>query len=130
MHLSSFDTSYRIPWIQYFMFICKYFCLSQVRKVDSRSPRGRGTTQNNSFRPIIPKYATPGGNGATPRTPEMPLIPAGYMPSSERFSNFSGRPQQPYLPLYHPLISQPHYHLPMGAFPEVSHLLQQRNRYG
>lgn len=97
--------------------------------MDSRSPRGRGTTQNNSFRPIIPKYSSPGGNGAAPRTPEMPLLPAGYMPSSERFSNFSGRPQQPYLPLaFHPLISQPHYHLPMGAFSEASHLLQQRSR--
>lgn len=100
-----------------------------MRKVDSRSLRGRGATQNNSFRPIIPKYSSPGSNGAAPRTPEMPLLPAGYMPSSERFSNFSGRPQQPYLPLaFHPLISQPHYHLPMGAFSEVSHLLQQRSR--
>ncbi|KFM67857.1 Zinc finger protein 1, partial [Stegodyphus mimosarum] len=100
----------------------------KVRKVDSRSPRGRGSTQNNSFRPIIPKYASPGAGGGATSGPDMPLIPAGYMPSSERFSSFSGRLQQPYLPInLHPLLaSQPHYHLPIGAFSDVTHLLQQR----
>ncbi|CAL1290580.1 unnamed protein product [Larinioides sclopetarius] len=94
----------------------------KVRKVDSRSPRGRGTTQNNSFRPIIPKYRS---SGASPTASDMPLIPAGYMPSSERFTNFSNRAQHSFMPLtFHPLTPYPH--MPLGPFPEVAHLLQQR----
>ncbi|XP_071035112.1 zinc finger E-box-binding homeobox protein zag-1 isoform X2 [Parasteatoda tepidariorum] len=97
----------------------------KVRKVDSRSPRGRGNSQNNSLRPIIPKYRSTGAGGSiTSSAPtEMPLIPAGYMSSPERFSSFSSRPQQPYLPLTFP---HPMHYLPMSTFPEVTQLLQQR----
>ncbi|GFY76434.1 zinc finger E-box-binding homeobox protein zag-1 [Trichonephila inaurata madagascariensis] len=93
----------------------------KMRKGDTRASRGRGTTQTNSFRPIIPKYRS---SGASPTVSDVPLIPAGYMPSSERF-NFSTRPPQTYLPLaFHPLTPYPP--LPLGHFPEVTQLLHQR----
>ncbi|GIY54364.1 zinc finger protein 1 [Caerostris extrusa] len=76
----------------------------KVRKVDSRSPRGRGSSQNNSFRPIIPKFK------ASPSTPDMTLLPAGYLPSSERFPAFSSPPAValPAHPLPPPRALPPH----------------------
>ncbi|KAG8190477.1 hypothetical protein JTE90_016715 [Oedothorax gibbosus] len=112
-------------------FIVNLKVKTEVRKVDNRSTRGgRGGNNNNSFRPIIPKYRS----GTSAGTSELaPILPAsGYLPEQFPAGQFSSGRQQtaPYLPLsFHPLLGgQPHYqHLPaMGHFPEVTHLLQQR----
>ncbi|GFW94817.1 zinc finger E-box-binding homeobox 2 [Trichonephila clavipes] len=46
----------------------------KMRKGDTRSSRGRGTTQTNSFRPIIPKYRS---SGASPTASDVPSYPPG-----------------------------------------------------
>ncbi|XP_023238638.1 zinc finger E-box-binding homeobox protein zag-1-like isoform X2 [Centruroides sculpturatus] len=77
----------------------------KVKKLESKSSRGRSSQPNNSFRPIIPKYDG-GGNGrdSTPPT-------STYLSTSERFQNYDFQNQPPvvqsFLPssYYQPLTS-------------------------
>lgn len=77
----------------------------KVKKLESKSARGRSSQPNNSFRPIIPKYDG-GGNGrdSTPPT-------STYLSTSERFQNYDFQNQSPvvqsFLPssYYQPLTS-------------------------
>ncbi|XP_076309957.1 uncharacterized protein LOC143225089 isoform X5 [Tachypleus tridentatus] len=111
----------------------------KVRKMDSKSSRGRGTNQNNIFRPIIPKHVS--------SREGMSLTPAGYLPNSDRFPAFvppeyhTHQPNhqhhtiQPYLPAipFHPLLAShfqnsglsPHY-VPLPGLTDMAHLLQSR----
>ncbi|XP_013775289.1 zinc finger protein 1-like isoform X2 [Limulus polyphemus] len=111
----------------------------KVRKMDSKSSRGRGTNQNNIFRPIIPKHVS--------SREGMSLTPAGYLPNSDRFPPFvppeyhTRQPNhqhhtiQPYLPAipFHPLLAShfqnsglaPHY-VPLPGLTDMAHLLQSR----
>ncbi|XP_022237458.1 zinc finger E-box-binding homeobox 1-like isoform X2 [Limulus polyphemus] len=111
----------------------------KVRKMDSKSSRNRGTSQNNVFRPIIPKHGVNNESMLLTsdgylRTHDFPtsIAPSQYHKHQPGHYQHTVEPYRPGFP-FHPLLAShfqssgmsPQY-ISLPGFADMTHLLQSR----